>query len=260
MLKTKDMSKSFGGLTVLTDVNLEVSRDEIVGLLGPNGSGKTTVLNILSGFLKPSGGRILFEDQDITGLAPHAIGHLGLRRTFQLPRMPAKMTCAELLLTSIEQPLGASVLSVLTRPFAVRREEKSAVRRVFSMLERLELTHVAHQSAAGISGGQQKLLALGAALLGNAKLLLLDEPTAGVNPSLRHKLVDTLREARRSGVTIVVVEHDMGFIGRLCDRCIVLDRGTLIADCKPGELHQHERVVEAYLGRAAKTILSPVDA
>jgi len=162
------------------------------------------------------------------------------------------MSCAEVLLTSVQQPVGSGLLSLFTRSGAVHAEEREARRRVFEMIERLSLGPVADRSAAALSGGQQKLLALGAAVLGGAKLLLLDEPTAGVNPALRLSLVDTLHEIRRQGVTLVVVEHDMGFIGKLCDRCVVLDRGTLIADCKPSELLHNSEVVEAYLGRGAK--------
>lgn len=249
MLTVDRIAKSFGGLRVLADVSFTVSAGEIVGLLGPNGSGKSTLINVLSGFARASSGHCLFEGIDITGRPAHAISRLGLRRTFQLPRMPARMSCAELLLSSIEQPIGSRVLAPFTRRRALRAEEAAARRRVFDMLERLELLPVAHLAAAGISGGQQKLLALGAALLGNARLLLLDEPTAGVNPTLRVKLVDTLHEARRQGITFVVVEHDMGFIGRLCDRCVVIDRGSVIASCRPQDLVKDARVVEAYLGR-----------
>ena len=252
MLKTEAISKRFGGFHVLQDVSLDVKQGEIVGLLGPNGSGKTTLLNIVSGFLQASGGKVSYDGRDITALEPHRISQLGMRRTFQLPRMPAKMSCAEVLLASVRQPAGGSVLSLFTRPGAVRAEEREARRRVFAMIERLSLGPVADRPAAALSGGQQKLLALGAAVLGGAKLLLLDEPTAGVNPALRLSLVDTLHEIRRQGVTLLVVEHDMGFIGKLCDRCVVLDRGTLIADCKPSELLDNKEVVEAYLGRGAK--------
>ncbi|HMM62565.1 MAG TPA: ABC transporter ATP-binding protein [Mesorhizobium sp.] len=252
MLKTEAISKHFGGFHVLKDVALNVGQGEIVGLLGPNGSGKTTLLNIVSGFLSASGGRVFYGSREITGMEPHRISRLGMRRTFQLPRMPAKMSCAEVLLTSVEQPMGSSVFSLFARPGRVRAEEREARRRVFDMIERLSLGPVADRPAAALSGGQQKLLALGAAVLGGARLLLLDEPTAGVNPALRLSLVDTLHEIRRQGVTLVVVEHDMGFIGRLCDRCVVLDRGTLIANCKPDELLNNTEVVEAYLGRGAK--------
>ncbi len=260
MLRTEAISKNFGGLEVLKSVTLHVKQGEIVGLLGPNGSGKTTLLNIMSGFLKPSGGSIAYGGRDISGMEPHRISRLGMRRTFQLPRMPAKMSCAEVLLTSVHQPAGSGVFSLFTRPGDVRAEEKAARRSVFEMIDRLQLGPVADRPAAALSGGQQKLLALGAAILGGAKLLLLDEPTAGVNPALRLSLVDTLQEIRKQGVTLVVVEHDMGFIGRLCDRCVVLDRGTLIADCKPAELLDNSRVVEAYLGRGAKSKTAVVGA
>jgi branched-chain amino acid transport system ATP-binding protein len=256
MLRTDTISKRFGGLQVLNDVTLHVKEGEIVGLLGPNGSGKTTLLNIMSGFLPPSGGSIAYQGADITNMEPHRISRLGLRRTFQLPRMPARMSCAEVLLTAVSQPKGATLAGLFLQPGAVAREDRAARKRVFDMIERLSLGPVADRPAFNLSGGQQKLLALGAAILGGAKLLLLDEPTAGVNPTLRMNLVETLREMRDQGVTLVVVEHDMGFIGRLCERCVVLDRGTLIADCPPGDLLNNERVVEAYLGRGAKAMLA----
>jgi branched-chain amino acid transport system ATP-binding protein len=258
VIVTEGLVKRYGKVLAVDGVDLDVRPGDRYGLLGPNGSGKTTLLNILSGFLRPSAGRVVFEGADTTDLPPQAIGRRGLRRTFQLPRMPGKMSCAELLVAAIDQPTGATVLGVLARPRKVRREERDSARRAFAMLERLELNRVAHEPAAAVSGGQQKLLALGAALLGGARLLLLDEPTAGVNPALRRRLVDTLHEARREGVTLVVVEHDMEFVGRLCDRCVVLDRGTLVADCAPQDLTGNERVIEAYLGKRARTALQPM--
>lgn len=252
MLKTEAVSKHFGGLQVLNEVTLNVRKGEIVGLLGPNGSGKTTLLNIVSGFLPASSGRVFYDGTEVTGMEPYRVSQIGMRRTFQLPRMPAKMSCAEVLLSSVHQPMGGSVLNLFARPGKVRAEERAARKRVFDMIERLSLEAVADRPAAALSGGQQKLLALGAAVLGGASLLLLDEPAAGISPTLRLSLVDTLDEIRRQGVTLLVVEHDMGFIGRLCDRCVVLDRGALIADCKPTELLDNREVVEAYLGRSAK--------
>ncbi|MEZ0168630.1 ABC transporter ATP-binding protein [Microvirga sp. TS319] len=255
MLSAKGVHKSFGRVNVLMGVDLFVDRGEIVGLLGPNGSGKTTLLNVLSGFLSASSGTTTFDGHDISGLSSHGISQLGMRRTFQLPRMPSKMSCAEVLLTSVEQTAGSSIWSLFTRPGAVRTEECRARGQVAEMLDILGLRPVADRPASALSGGQQKLLALGAAVLGGAKLLLLDEPTAGVNPSLRLKLIDNLKMLRDRGVTLIVVEHDMGFVGRLCERCVVLDQGKIIADCPPGDLMNHESVVEAYLGKGAAATL-----
>lgn len=255
MLKAENIHKSFGQIKVLTGVNLSVERGEIVGLLGPNGSGKTTLLNVLSGFLSMSQGSAIFDGSDISDLTSDGISRLGMRRTFQLPRMPSKMSCAEVLLTSVEQPIGRNLLSLFCRRAAVRSEEKRAQGLVGEMLDILGLRAVSDRPAAALSGGQQKLVALGAAILGGAKLLLLDEPTAGVNPSLRLKLIDNLKMLRDRGVTLIVVEHDMGFVGRLCERCVVLHQGKIIADCRPAELMEHESVVEAYLGKGAAATL-----
>ncbi|EXL06506.1 amino acid ABC transporter ATP-binding protein [Brucella anthropi] len=255
MLRASGIHKSFGSVKVLTGVDLSVKEGEIVGLLGPNGSGKTTLLNVLSGFLPLSSGQANFDGRDISGFSSHRISQLGMRRTFQLPRMPSKMSCAEVLLTSVDQPAGRNLWSLFTKPGAVRSEIQQAKLRVAEMLDILGLHAVADRPASALSGGQQKLVALGAAVLGGAKLLLLDEPTAGVNPSLRVKLIDNLKMLRDRGVTLIVVEHDMGFVGRLCERCVVLDQGKMIADCPPADLMNHESVVEAYLGKGAAATL-----
>lgn len=248
MLETRAIVKSFGGKPVLDGISLSVTQGEIVGLLGPNGSGKSTLLNIVSGFLAPSAGEVRFKGRAVTGLGAHRVARSGMRRTFQLPRMPAQMSCAEVLLTAVRQPLGGTIRALFTRPGAVAAEERAARARVAEMLDLLLLTPVADRPAALLSGGQQKLLALGAAVLGGAEMVLLDEPTAGVAPPLRRALVTMLKAFRDKGVTLVVVEHDMGFIGSLCDRCVVLDHGEIIADCRPDELMQNEDVVAAYLG------------
>lgn len=248
MLETRSIAKSFGGTPVLKDVSISVQSGEIVGLLGPNGSGKSTLLNIVSGFLPASGGEVAFNDRPIGGLAAHRVAATGMRRTFQLPQMPLHMSCAEVLLTAVPQPLGSSMIRLMTRPRAVATERREAQRRVREMLELLLLAPVADRPAALLSGGQQKLLALGAAVLGGAQMVLLDEPTAGVAPPLRRELVEMLKRFRDLGVTLLVVEHDMGFIGSLCDRCVVLDQGHVIANCRPDELMENQAVVAAYLG------------
>ena len=256
MLSVHNIRKNFDGAVVLDGTSFEVTAGEIVGLIGPNGSGKTTLLNILSGFLAPDSGSALLHNQQLIGLLPHDIAGQGLRRTFQLPRMPQKMSAVELMLASVPQPMGRHALSCLLRPGCVIREERNAIDVALRMLVQLELQHVASTAASALSGGQQKLLALGAALLGQPRLLLLDEPTAGVNQTLRRTLADRLKTIRDEGMTLLIVEHDMGFVAEVCDRCIVLDRGKIIADCTPYELADNPRVVEAYLGNNASARLA----
>lgn len=248
MLEITSIARSFGGIPVLKDISMTVRSGEIVGLLGPNGSGKSTLLNIISGFLPATSGGIAFKGHSISGWASHRVANAGMRRTFQLPQMPLGMSCAEVLMTAVPQPLGSSIVSLMTRFGAVAAERRAAHDLVQEMLDMLQLGSVADRPAGLLSGGQQKLLALGAAVLGGAEMVLLDEPTAGVAPPLRKELVEMLKRFRDRGVTLLVVEHDMGFIGSLCDRCVVLDQGYVIANCRPDELMTNGKVVAAYLG------------
>ena len=243
VLKAERIAKAFGAHQVLTDVRFQVGSDEIVGLLGPNGSGKSTLLNIVSGFSRPDAGQILFLGRSIGGLHSHKIARQGLVRTFQLPSMPHRMTVREVLRAGSRE--GAGLLDA----FAERGCDDAEAE---ELIEQFALSAVAHQPASSLSGGQKKLLSIAVALRTRPKLLCLDEPTAGVHPQLRGRMVELLKTFSKRGVAMLVVEHDMHFIRELCSRCIVLDRGTIIADCAPRELTQNERVVEAYLGKSVE--------
>lgn len=242
-LSAQKLRKAFGAHVVLDDVDLDITRGSIVGLLGPNGSGKSTLLNVLTGFITTDAGQVSLGGQDIGALPASEIARRGLVRTFQLPRMPTRMSVREVLLAAERSDAG--ILAAL----AGKSLRTSA--RTDELLELLLLTRIADQPASAISGGQKKLLSIAAALANRPDVLCLDEPTAGVHPNLREGIVTLLRQANTQGVTLLIVEHDMAFVRNLCQRCVVLDRGSLIADCPPPELANHPRVVEAYLGRAA---------
>jgi branched-chain amino acid transport system ATP-binding protein len=233
MLRLQDVHKSFGGNSVLTGLNFHVRTGEIVGLLGPNGCGKSTVLNAITGYCPIDQGLIEVGGQPVNGLSSHQIAAKGVRRTFQLPSMPTRMTVREVVMAASTRSHG--LFSTLCRFGATRSLEHE--------------TQVAYLPAASISGGQKKLLGIACAMMEQPALLLLDEPMAGVHPNLRSELVTTLRRINGQGITLVIIEHDMHFISETCSRCIVLDKGKTVADCLPSELETHESVVEAYLGK-----------
>lgn len=247
MLRTESLSKSFGSVQVLKGVDVAVAPGEIVGLVGPNGSGKTTLLNCLAGLYAPTSGRVSFGHKDITGISAHRVSALGVRRTFQHANQPMLMTVLEAMLCGAVLPYGESVRGLFRRR-ATRAEEGAAVRKALDLLDFLNLTQLRDHPAGRLSGGQQKLLSIGVALMSDPQILLMDEPTAGVNPTLRGTLIDRILELRERGTGLLVIEHDMHFIGRLCGRVIVLDKGEEIASCRPSELTENPRVVEAYLG------------
>lgn len=243
VLETKGLAKAFGAHKVLGNVGFQVGSNEIVGLLGPNGSGKSTLLNLISGFLRPDAGEVQFLGTNVVGEPTHRIARRGLLRTFQLPSMPHRMTVREVLRAGADPTAS---------PFSAFRARSTVDPHVDTLLEQFALTSVCNQPASSLSGGQKKLLSIALALRTSPQLLCLDEPTAGVHPQLRSRMVERLKAFNKGGVAILVVEHDMHFIRELCDRCIVLDRGEIIADCPPGELTMNERVVEAYLGTSVE--------
>ena len=247
LLKVENIAKAFGGNHVLKGTSFSIQPGEIVGLLGPNGSGKSTLLNAISGFMPVDAGTVMLGDIDVTRWKAHEIVHCGIARTFQLPSMPSKMSVLEVTVAASTAHHG--VLSTLLQRAAAMQAERAAIDRAIVLLDDLLLTKVKDLPAASLSGGQKKLLSIACALMGSPKLLMLDEPTAGVHPNLRRDIVATLQRLNRSGITQLIVEHDMHFVREVCTRCIVLDRGEIVADCLPSELDSNPKVLEAYLGR-----------
>ena len=260
MLAAEQVSKRFSGIVALDRVDIEVGAGEIVGLVGPNGSGKSTLLNVLSGFARPDGGTVTLQGERIDGKRPWHIAGRGLQRTFQLPAQPQRLTVLEVMLTGARLPRGATVWGSLASPRQVRGEQAEAVERARTVLEELTLLELEHDAAGTLSGGQQKLLSLGVALMSEPDVLLLDEPTAGVHRTLRRALVGRLRAVHEAGTALVIVEHDMGFVTELCERVYVLDKGRVVTSCLPSELVDDPRVVEAYLGTRRRPAPAPVEA
>ncbi|MBU9842915.1 ABC transporter ATP-binding protein [Rahnella aceris] len=256
LLEVADISKSFGGNQVLTSVSFTLEKGEILGLLGPNGSGKSTLLNTISGFNRPDGGSITFDGQSITRQPSHRIIQAGIARTFQLPVMPEKMSVMEVVMTAGTRQHG--LFNGLLGLASGRKAEQEDRTRASELLDTLLLTKVKDLPAAALSGGQKKLLGIACALMGKPTLLMLDEPMAGVHPKLRQELVETLVNLSRQGISLLVIEHDMHFINTLCQRCIVLDRGQIVASCRPDELAQNQQVLDAYLGQSTATLQEAV--
>lgn len=251
MLETRQLSRSFGGVEALRGVNLKVRAGEVVALVGPNGSGKTTLLNVISGFLPASAGSIEFDGRMIGRLKASPIARLGLVRTFQFPAMPRQMSVLEVLLCAGMPNSGTSLWRCLRHPRRTGTELGQEIGRAMALLERVGLQDSAEALAIRLSGGQKKLLSLATALMREPRCLLLDEPTAGVNPGLHDRLTAQIARLRHEGTTVLLVEHNMEFVRRTCERSIVLDKGKIVADCAPSELSANSRVVEAYLGKAA---------
>jgi len=248
VLRTENLRKTFGGLTATDDVTMEVERGTITGMIGPNGAGKSTFFNLVSGFYQPDGGEVLVNGEETTNMEPHEVTEHGLVRTFQTPRKLEGMTVREAMLVGPQQQLGESVVPLFTRPGAVETEERRNLERAEELLERFEIARLADQPATDISGGQLKLVELARAMLAEPDVLLLDEPVAGVNPTLANKLKAIIRELNDDGITFLIIEHDMGFIMDLADPIVVLNQGAVLMEGTPEEVRSDDRVVEAYLG------------
>ena len=249
ILRVEDVTRTFGGLRAVDSCTLSVDEGSITGLIGPNGAGKTTLFNLVTGFLKPSSGRIIFRGERIDGLSPHRIFHKGVVRTFQIPHALGTMTVLENLMLAPTKQAGEQIWNPWFLPWRVSREEEEIFVRATQVLTFVDLIHLRDEYASNLSGGQKKLLELARTLMSNPKMVLLDEPGAGVNRVLMQKLVENIEQLRREmGITFFVIEHDMDLITQLCDTVIVMSEGTKLAEGRPDEVKADNRVLEAYLG------------
>ncbi|MGE5202870.1 MAG: ABC transporter ATP-binding protein [Acidobacteriota bacterium] len=249
LLEIRDLYRSFYGVRALEGARLSVAEGTITGLIGPNGAGKTTLFNCISGLIPPDRGTIVFAGTEITGWRPDRIVALGLTRTFQIARgFPTLSVFENLMLYGPHQPGEGLAAAVLGNSAAAAREQVLA-RRALEIAERLRLTGLLNNPASALSGGQKKLLELGRALMAEPKLILLDEPIAGVNPTLANEIAVHLQDLRSEGITCLVIEHHMDMISRLCDPVIVMAEGRHLAEGGFVEIAADPSVQEAYMGR-----------
>jgi branched-chain amino acid transport system ATP-binding protein len=251
VLSLRDLTRDFGPFRAVDGVTLDIRRGSITGLIGPNGAGKTTLFNMVAGSLKPTAGTVTLGGQDITGLQPEALFARGLARTFQIPRPFRRMSVLENVLLPPPSQTGETVLGALFRRGQVAAEEARLIDKAREVLDFVTLSHLADQPAGKVSGGQMKLLELARALMGDPSVILLDEPAAGVNPSLARVLIDRIEELNRRGVTFVVIEHDMDFVMRHCDPVIALAEGRVIFQGTADEARRNPELLDAYLGAPA---------
>ncbi|WP_135363324.1 ABC transporter ATP-binding protein [Halosimplex halophilum] len=249
-LVVEDLSKRFGGIDAVDGASFSVERGTLTGLIGPNGAGKSTTFDLVTGVHDPDGGRVAFEGREITGRRTAEIADKGLVRTFQIARELEEMTVLENLMLAPRDQSGEKLVNAVAPGLRgrVREEERELREAVWETLELFEIDHLAEEYAGNLSGGQRKLLELARALMLDPSMLLLDEPFAGVNPTLEEKLLDRVHELREEGLTFLLVEHDMDLIMEHCEHVIVMHQGRVLAEGTPAEIRTNERVVDAYLG------------
>ncbi len=253
MIRVHDLHRHFGGFRAVDGASLSIRTGSITGLIGPNGAGKSTLFNVIAGVLPPTSGRVEMDGEDITGLAPHQLFHKGLLRTFQMAHEFASMTVRENLMMVPPRQTGETLVNAWIKRGAIRAEEAALRARADEVLEFLTISHVAEEKAGNLSGGQKKLLELGRCMMVDAKIVFLDEVGAGVNRTLLGTIADAIiRLNRERGYTFCVIEHDMDFIGRLCDPVIVMAEGKVLAEGPAAHIMENEAVIEAYLGRGLK--------
>ena len=249
MIELKNITKKFGGVTAINDLSFKVELGETFGLIGPNGAGKTTAFNIITGNYKPTSGKIIFKHEDITGLSPRRIVKLGIARTFQNIRLFNSMSVLENVLIGFDNHIRYSFFEAILRLPRFFKEEKRFLNEAKEILKLLGLSEFEDMKATNLSYGNQRKVEIARALATNPDLLLLDEPAAGMNPAESDELANMLEFIKKEfDLTIILIEHDMKFVQKVCDRVLVLDYGKTIFEGSPKEMMKNENVVKAYLG------------
>ncbi|UCD79933.1 MAG: ABC transporter ATP-binding protein [Desulfobacterales bacterium] len=248
ILRIDNIRKAFGGVVALNGCSFDVKDNSITGLIGPNGSGKTSLFNVITGFYRADDGVIYFKDREITRLRPYEIAQEGIVRTFQITRVFSGMTVMENMLYAPKQQLGESFLRALFQIGPIRKQEEVNRQKAMELLELVGLDELHREYAANLSYGQKKLLELGRSLLTSPELIMLDEPAAGINPTMINKMKKVILDLHREGKTFLIIEHDMQFVMSICENVFVLDFGAKISEGPPEFVQKDKNVVKAYLG------------
>ncbi|MEL7461687.1 MAG: ABC transporter ATP-binding protein [Pseudomonadota bacterium] len=253
MIAVENVHKHFGGFHAVDGATLEIAEGSVTGLIGPNGAGKTTLFNVIAGNLKPTSGRVVMAGEDITGLPPHKLFHKGLLRTFQIAHEFSSMTVRENLMMVPGGQAGETIWNTWTKRARIAEEERALMKKADEVIEFLTIEHLRDERAGNLSGGQKKLLELGRTMMVDAKIVFLDEVGAGVNRTLLGTIAGAIERLNRErGYTFCVIEHDMDFIGRLCNPVICMAEGKVLATGTLDEIKANEQVIEAYLGTGLK--------